>query len=119
MATDYTIGCSVQNRTTGVRTGRTATISAQGDYEDAGIWNVGTTEGSHTISTDLGNVMGVEVENISVANFVQLGYSTGVYVHRILPGMNAFIPLEPAETQIFYKSDTALSQVRYRFVEAA
>lgn len=119
MATDYTITTSVKNKTTGSSTSTSATLSDQGDYEDSGIWNVGTSEGSHTISTDLVNVLGVEVENLASANYVQLGYSTGVYVHRLPAGMGAFIPLEPGETQVFYLSNTAASPVRYRFIEAA
>lgn len=119
MPSDFTLSVTVKNKTTGTQTSSSATLENQGDYEDSGIWNVGTSEGSHTISTDLVNVLGVEIENLATANYVQLGYSTGVYVHRIPAGMGCFIPLEPAETQIFYLSNTAASPVRYRFIEAA
>lgn len=117
MATDYTIAVSVRNKTTGTQFSHQTVVSG-GDAVDAGVWKVTTSEVTHTISTDLVNVMGLAVRNLDSANYVEIGYATGSYDHKVLAGMPAFIPLEAAAATLYLKADTATVNVEYMIVEA-
>ena len=116
MATDYTITVQVRNKTTGATFSHSATISGE-DAVDSGVWTVGTSEKTHTINTDLANVMGVAVMNKGL-NFVEIGYATTDYDHKVLPGMPAFIPLDLTTATLYLKADTAACNVDYMIIEA-
>lgn len=117
MATDFNLTITVKNRTTGVTSNASNTYTG-GDYEDSGILQVTTSEVTQTISTDLTNVAGIFVVNRDASNFVQMGYATATYVHKISAGMPAFIPLTPGETTLYWAADTATCAVEYRIIEA-
>lgn len=62
-----------------------------------GYVTIGTTEESITFS-ELGTLGWVIIKNLSTANYVRWGFSTGVYGGRLEPGETASFRLNPATT---------------------
>jgi hypothetical protein len=84
--------------------------------------SVGTSEES--VGPNFGdiNTEGIcQVENLDATNYVQLGYSTGVYGQRLYPtdtGIPHLFYLEPGAT-IYLKANTATCEVRVIVYERA
>jgi hypothetical protein len=72
--------------------------------------SIGTTEESITF-TDISVNGWVKLENTDATNYVQVGFSTGVYGIRLKAGFSAVFFLEPGAT-IYLKANTAACRVR-------
>lgn len=114
-----TINCSVDNVALGEKVGldRLALTTA-GDLEQAGRISVGTSE--ETITTDVGitNVGPCVLINRDDTNFIDIGFATGVYPIRILPGGCNLISLTPATATLYLKADTAACELTFKIYEA-
>lgn len=98
------------------------TISASSlQYDQAaagaasGIQAIGTSE--ETLSTgDLTTYGWLYIRNLDATNYVQLGFSTGVYGIRLEAGEPAMFRTEPAAT-VYLKADTAACNVQFQWLE--
>jgi len=79
--------------------------------------SIGTTEESITF-TDISVNGWVKLVNEDATNYVQVGFSTGVYGIRLKPGFFAEFFLEPGAT-IYLKANTAACRVRASHLGAA
>ena len=104
-------------------TGRSLSVSrlavaATGDNYGSGKATVGTSEVEITLPTDIGSAGAAMLVNRHATNYIDVGFATGVYYLRLLPGQPALIPLEPTVSSIFVISDAAASILEYDFKEA-
>ncbi len=81
-----------------------------------GYWIVGTTEESTTFP-DLTTEGWLWMQNLDTANYVQWGFSTGVYGGRLKAGRFALIECEPGLT-LYMKANTAACKVVVYCMEA-
>lgn len=80
-----------------------------------GVQNIGTSEES--LSTgDLTTYGWIYLRNLDATNYVQAGFSTGVYGIRLEAGEFATFRTEPAAT-VYLKANTAACDVQYRWLE--
>jgi len=93
---------------------RSFTISPANDYEDSRTLDIGTSEETVTIITDIANPGPMEIENFGPTNFVEVGYATATYVHEIPVGESYIIPLHQNTTAVYLKADTAACRVKLR-----
>lgn len=70
-----------------------------------GFVNIGTTEESVAFA-ELGTEGTVIIENLDATNYVQVGFSTGVYGMRIKASGVAMFQMEPSVT-LYLKANTA------------
>lgn len=101
--TALNLTATVDKQSTGQRFGTSYTYTAVNDYEESGILQIGTTEGSVAIA--LANPGIVFVQNrfdptIEPANYVEVGLATGDYDLRLFPGQSAWWPLAGAPASI-------------------
>jgi len=79
------------------------------------LQNIGTTEESLSAG-NLTTKGWLYIRNLDDTNYVQLGFSTGVYGCRLEAGEPALFRTEPAAT-IYLKANTAACDVQYRWLE--
>jgi len=80
-----------------------------------GVQAIGTSEES--LSTgDLSTYGWLYLRNLDDTNYVQVGFSTGVYGIRLEAGEPALFRTEPAAT-VYLKANTAACDVQYRWLE--
>lgn len=87
-------------------------ITQTGVDHQAGTQSIGTTEETVGWSSDIGDEGYMFVKNLDATNFVQIGFSTGVYGMRLYPGEFALFRLEPGAT-FYAKADTAAITLQY------
>lgn len=92
-------------------------ITTTGEHDDRKTVSVGTSEEEHTLSTDIVNAGLLIIKNKDDTNYVQMGFATGVYVHRLRPGRTYIIDLEPTIASLFLKANTAVCDVQYHAFE--
>ena len=81
----------------------------------AGVQAIGTSEES--LSTgDLSTYGWLFLRNLDTTNYVQVGFSTGVYGIRLEAGEPALFRTEPAAT-VYLKANTAACNVQYQWLE--
>ena len=73
---------------------RTVTVTQSGEY-------------TFTIDTDVGNCGYAFIFNHDATNFVKIGFATGDYKMRALPGEPAVFRLDPAVSALYLLADTA------------
>ena len=89
--------------------------SAVGEYDQ--VHNIGTTEESVTSFGDITTEGFCYLRNLDATNYVQWGYSTGVYGGRMEAGEPAGpLRLEPG-ADLFFKANTAACNVRIVVIE--
>ncbi len=93
-------------------------ITATGEHEDRRVVTVGTSEEVHTISTDIGDAGICYLQNKDATNFVDVGFSTGVYGIRLKPGIPQQFELVPSVAALFLKADSASCNVLLHIREA-
>ena len=109
------LGCENGNYNPGTLSVSGATFDQAAVGAAAGVQAIGTTEES--LSTgDLTTYGWLFIRNLDAANYVQLGFSTGVYGCRLEAGEPAVFRTEPAGT-IYLKADTAACDVQYMWLE--
>lgn len=64
-------------------------------------------EFTYTFQTAIGNLEECVVHNKSANNFISLGFSTGVYPMKLLPGAIAVLPGLAAQASLFLLANTA------------
>ena len=79
------------------------------------IQNIGTSEESLDTG-DLTTYGWLYLKNLDDTNYVQVGFSTGVYGIRLEAGEPALFRTEPAAT-VYLKANTAACDVQYRWLE--
>mgnify|MGYP006953642022 CR=1 FL=1 len=109
---------TITDDTTGIRDSVSKTTTTTGDDVQYLVQEVGTSEAEITIAAGIGDVGLCKILNLDATNYVQVGFATGAYYLRILPGQFALIPLEPAQASIFAKANTAACNVSFYFHEA-
>jgi len=119
---DFRVSCQVRDVTSGnpqITFGfANVSYSPAGTHDDRRTVEVGTSEVEYTLSTDIGDSGFLLVINNGPTNYVQLGWDTGVYKHRLRPGIPYLIPLEPAIASFFMKANTAACEVMFHAFEA-
>ena len=119
MAQTLTIRAEVNNQTDGSSAGSsTYPVTTTGDNAWENKAPVATTEEQWTISSGVVNAGACIIRNFSTANFVDVGFATGVYPIRIKAGNTDKISLTPATSSLFLKADTASCTVQVRVWEA-
>ena len=83
-----------------------AITTTGGDFDYRRI-SVGTSEEEHTFNTDIGNANQMLFINRNATNYVEVGYATTVYSHKVLAGHPMLISLQPTQASIFLKANTA------------
>jgi len=84
--------------------------TARGD--GPGVVEVGTSE--ETISFgDITNPTYMQVRNLDSTNYIQMGFSTGVYGIRLKAGQVGLFPLEPSAT-VYVKANTAACALKVK-----
>lgn len=91
-------------------------IDQVGDDHQAQTQVVGITEEELFALPDIVAVGYMFIKNIDDTNFVQIGFTTGVYGMRLYPGEFALFRLEPG-IDIFALADTAAVRVQYIIYE--
>ena len=92
-------------------------VTMTGAGEDRRVVNVGTSEETYTISTDIGDCGLCLLENKDDTNFVQVGFATTAYYIRLQPGEPYVFRLEPSVTAFYMKADTAACNVLFHVFE--
>ena len=80
-----------------------------------GVQEIGTSEESLT-DTNLVTKGWLFIRNLDDTNYVQLGFSTGVYGCRLEAGEFSLFRTEPSAS-IYLKANTAACNVQYRWLE--
>ncbi len=124
MATSYRTSATIQDLSTSKTYGDTKASLAQGDYADERILNIGTTEETVTLSPDVADGSTTHAHllviiNKDPTNFVEMGYATGNYPNKLLPGVGYLVGLNNTKYQLFLKADTAACRVQFRAIRAA
>ncbi len=89
----------------------TETRNSVGDARQLEQISVGTVEETWNLATDItGDVYEFAIVNESPTNYIELGFATGVYPIRIRKGGAGTFGLDPAETQLFLRANTAACQ---------
>lgn len=78
---------------------------------------IGTTETTVTIPTDIGDVREVVAYNTDASNYVQWGYATGDYDHRIRAGDPDIISVEPGKATLYFLANTAAVELKLWIIE--
>jgi|688.fasta_scaffold1552243_1 hypothetical protein len=80
-----------------------------------GYQTIGTTEETITTS-ELSTLGWAYFQNLDATNYVELGFSTGVYGIRLEPGEPAVFRLKPAAT-IYAKANTSACKLQVKIFE--
>ena len=109
---------SIENSDTGEKLAITnLVVTTTGDGEDGQLWNVGTTEETHTIVVT--NPGAYILINEDGTNFVQIGFnSTTNYEHRLAAGRFMTGYFDPGVATVYAKFDTAAGNLRLKIFEA-
>ncbi len=84
-----------------------------GDHYQAAIRTIGTSEETIVLDADIIDPGLLYIRNDDASNFVDIGFSTGVYPNRIYPSEQAVIPLALTQTTVYLKADTAACIIEY------
>lgn len=117
MSQSYVASISLNNQDTGEPFNLSSLQITGGDHEGRGIITVGTSEKTLAIPTDIVNVAAFVGVNLDSTNYVEWGRATTVYEGQILAGWPFWIPLTPADANVYLKANTADCRLRYLFLE--
>ena len=87
-------------------------ITQTGVDHQAGTQSVGTTEETVSWIADIGDEGYIFLRNLDPTNYVQFGFSTGVYGMRLKAGEFAVFRLEPGAT-LYARANTAAVNIQY------
>lgn len=121
MSTTLEITVKLVRDDTQTTTGRTVTLTI-GDYRQAATIPVGTGEVTITVDsaiTDAGLMYcrNHTSQDDDPGNYVDIGFSTGVYPNRLYAGESALIPLTPATGTIYLVASDAATKFQYEITE--
>ena len=86
-------------------------VSTTDDEFDYRLMNIGTSEETYAVPTDITAPGYLFIRNADATNYVQVGFATTVYHIRLKAGQVALLPIEPGETDVFLKANTAACDV--------
>lgn len=75
--------------------------------------NIGTSEETLAWPADITTEGYAYLQNTDDTNYVQVGFATGVYGMRLLPGEWALFPVDPGMSTLYAKSDTGACDLDY------
>jgi hypothetical protein len=108
---------------TGTTTGQTLTLTI-GDYRQAATIPVGTSEVTITVDAVITDAGFMYCRNHTDPdddpdNYVDIGYSSGVYPNRLYAGESALIPLATTTSAIYLLASDAATKFQYEITERA
>ena len=80
--------------------------------------DVGTTEEEITIATAVGDAHVLFFKNNDGTNYIEMGFSTGDYKFKILPGDFVKLSVQTALASVFVKANTAACSATLIVTEA-
>ena len=107
MADSLKITDNIINATSLRKYGSTFTVTRTGTAEQHLRWDVGTTEESVAVSSDIGDLGVCQFTNHDATNYVEVGHGTGVYFTEVYPGESVRLRGPAATTAFYVKADTA------------
>ena len=112
------ISATINDTTTALAKSASITVTTTGNNLDLRRASVTTSEYTYTFTTDIGDAGYCWVRNTDATNFVQLGFATGDYKMKLLPGQVALFPLLAAQAALYLLADTATCEVELYVHEA-
>ena len=94
-----------------------ASVTTTGDSMQAAAIEIGTSEETITVSSDIGNAGLFWIENLDATNFIELGFATAVYPLILDPGEAYLMRLAPATATLYLKADTAACNIQFVIYE--
>lgn len=112
---DYRLSARLRDETNKLDRGllQTVTVTASGPHIQSGCVEVGTTEETITIASDIGTVGLCWFENRGSTNNIKIGIATGSYFLEIKPGEGFPVRLPPAIGTLFVIALTAAEDLYY------
>lgn len=117
MAT-LSISAGLSDTTIGLSRNVSASVTTTGESWDYRHINVGTSEETFTIDTDVGDAGWCLIINRDGTNFLEVGFATTVYSMKLKSGEFALFPITPAASALYLKADTAAVDVEVYVREA-
>ena len=117
MSDSLVVSTSVQNSTTRQTFSESKTVTRTGRNEQHGRIDVGTSEETLTVGSDIGSLGVVKFINRDATHFVEVGIATASYFSKIPAGETAQFPAVPTITTWYLKADTATVDFEYHFWE--
>lgn len=105
------ISLSIEDTATFKRSVPTISVTTAAPEFDYRIISIATSEATYSIPSDITAPGYLFLRNMDATNYVQVGFATTVYHIRLLAGQVALLPIEPGETDLFLKSNTAACDV--------
>ena len=119
MAESLKVTDRVSNTTTSRNYGAGSyTVTRSGAAEHSGRIDLGTSEETITVDTDIGNLGVVLFLNHDDTNFCEVGISTGVYCSQVPPGQSIRLYGPLTQATWYVKADTAACDFEFNFWEA-
>ena len=83
----------------------------------SGVQEIGTSEESLALPSgiSLGSGDTLLIRNLDGTNFVQMGYATGTYVHRLKPQELPHVNVIDGTPTVYLKADTAACNVYWEY----
>jgi len=102
-ATEAVLGTGIESQV--------LSVTQNGARHGCFIQDVGITEEALTIPPDITNKGYIFVKNIDPTNYIQIGFSTGVYGIRLKAGEWALLRLEPT-ANVFVIANTTIAKLQ-------
>ena len=109
-----TITNTTTNETLSVRPDAFATT---GEHEDSGVIEVGTSQTTLTLKTDIGDAGYAIFVNRDSTNSVAIGFSNLDFKLDLKAGQVALLPLQSTISAIYMLANTAACDVQYKIFE--
>lgn len=87
------------------------------EHEDSGVIEVGTSQTTLTLKTDIGDAGYALFVNRDSTNAVALGFANLDYKLDLKPGQVALLPLQSTISAIYLVASTAACDVQYKVFE--
>ena len=84
-----------------------------GDHFQGAIRSIGTVEETIVLDTDFVDPGLLYLRNDDADNYVDIGYSTGVYPNRLYPYEQAVLPLTLTQDTVYLRADTGSVLMQY------
>ena len=98
---------TINDAGTGIRDSVSKTVTTSGAGASYAVESIGTSEEEYTIPAGIGNAGACKIVNMDATNYVEVGFATGSYPLKILPGTFCLMQLAPATASLFLKANTA------------
>jgi len=123
MSTTLNMTIQMTRDDTRTTTGRLVSLTV-GDYRQAKTIPIGLSEVTIAIDSAIVNAGHMYCKNhtdpaVDPTNYVDIGYSTGVYPNRLYAGESCAIPLLPAAANIYVIASDAATKFQYEITERA